>query len=121
MAWTSRGVCCARGEPTSSAIAWNEFAEALLPEEVPLLKETRELMLEKHHLFLDRGNQSLSKVQEINERLAEIKLLVSDDFPLSEEEAADLRADLRDRVLKLLDIERDAISELSRILDGVPE
>jgi hypothetical protein len=104
----------------SSAVAWNEFAVALLPEEVPLLKETRELMLEKHHLFLDQGNQSLSKVHEINERLAEIKSLVSDDFPLSEMETIDLRADLRDRVLKILDIERDAISELSRILDGVP-
>lgn len=104
----------------SSGRAWNEFAEALLPEEVPLLKETRQLMLEKHHLFLQEGNQILSKIREINERLTEIKQLASDDFPLSDAEAADLRTNLRDRVLKIRDIEEDAISELSRVINGAP-
>ena len=74
-------------------------------------------MVKKHHLFLDEGNQSLPEVQEINVRLAEIKTRVSEDFPMSDAEAADLRTELRDRVLKIRDLENNAISELARVLN----
>lgn len=104
----------------TSAVAWNNLAEAVLPEEVPLLKETRDLMLEKHHLFLNQGNESLPTVHDINDRLAEIKTLVSDDFPMSDAEVTDLRENMRDHVLRIHDIEDDAVAELSRVMNGAP-
>jgi len=104
----------------TSAVAWNNLTEAVLPGDVPLLKETRDLMLEKHHLFLDQGNESLPMVRDINDRLADIKTLVSDDFPMSDAEVADLRENLRDQVLRIHDIEDDAVAELSRVMNGAP-
>lgn len=105
----------------TSAEAWNNLAEALLPDGVPLLKETRQLMMDIHHLFLEKGNESLSEVLRMNDRLAEIKSLVSDDFPISDPEVTDLRENLRDHVLGVHDIELETITELKRIMGGSPD
>ena len=95
-----------------SALAWGDLAQTLLPDDVPLLKETRELMGRKHRLFLEQGGQAAADIQHINERLDEIRAEVAADFPLTEAEVVTLREALRDQVLRIHDLEQEAINGL---------
>ena len=95
-----------------SSDAWDILAAALLPEDIPLLRETRELMITKHQIFLEQGNSTLDEIRQITTRLAEIKVQVSADFPLSSSETSELRETVADRIMVIHDIELDAIKEL---------
>lgn len=99
-----------------SSAAWLEFSEAMLPDEVPLFKETRELLLEKRDLFIERGGDALGEIEAINSRLAELRELVVSDFPLSKDEAASLRAGLAGRVGAVRAIEEAAVTELKNAI-----
>jgi len=96
----------------TSAQAWEALSKALLPDEIPPLRETRELTLRKHQLFLDKGNAALREIHQINARLDEIKAEVSQDFPLDQEGVIHLRENLCDHVLKVHDIEKEAVTKL---------
>jgi hypothetical protein len=95
-----------------SAKAWDNLGVKLLPDEVPLLKETRQFMQEKHQLFLNKGNASLPEIHHINDRLDEIKSQVNEEFPLSSSQEEELRENLRDEVLAIHDLEFKAIEAL---------
>ena len=105
----------------SSAKAWDNLAKTLFPDEVPLFKETRELMLNKHQLFLNQGNAALPEIHQMNERLDEIKIQVSKEFPLNSAESAELNASVRDKVLEIHDIEFMAIKDLQEAMRHIPE
>jgi len=93
----------------ASSAAWEELTEALLPDEVPLFKETRQLLLRKRDLFINKGEAALEERKVISARLAEIRANIDKKFPLSAEDVAGLRGRLAEQVLKVSEIERQAI------------
>jgi hypothetical protein len=95
---------------------WLAFAEALLPDDVPLLGESKTLIQKKHNLFVEKGEAALPEIQQINSRLNEILLQSETDFPLSNAQAADLRAHLRDILLKINTVERQAVDLLQNAI-----
>jgi hypothetical protein len=95
-----------------SAEAWNALACALLPDEVAPFSETRELMLRKHRLFLERGGEALPEIHQIDARLREIKAAVSDEFPLDQGEVMAMREELQSHVMEVHGIEWEAITAL---------
>ena len=95
-----------------SGQAWRDLAYALLPDNVPLLQETRELMLDKHRLFREQGNAALADIQQKSTRLTAIENEMEVDFPLTQAEVDDMLSDLRDHVLKIHDTEQEAIRQL---------
>jgi hypothetical protein len=99
-----------------SGRAWDELANALLPKEAAPFSETRELLLRRHHIFLDQGCAALPEIKSINTRLKEIKAAVELDFPLSGEEVYRMRQELRNRVMLIHDIEKEAITSLQSIM-----
>jgi hypothetical protein len=94
-----------------SAAVWNELATALLPDEIPLLKETRELKLQKRELFL-AGQSTLEERKAINKRLRALKESAATDFPMSAAEYKNFREQLRTYVLRIHDLEKEAITAL---------
>jgi len=100
-----------------SAAAWDDLAVALLPDDYPSFKETRELLLEKHQLFLDQGSSALEEIIQINSRLSEIQADVGEEFPLNESQAEDMRIAMADKVMIVHDIEFEAIQNLKSVLD----
>jgi Butirosin biosynthesis protein H, N-terminal/Domain of unknown function (DUF4872) len=100
-----------------SARAWDSLGEALLPDDVPPFKETRNLILEKHHQFLGQGNDALGEIGIINTRLKELKAQIASDFPLSQPEVTAFRDRLRSHILWIRDIERHAIASLRETLE----
>lgn len=99
-----------------SGAAWDDLGNALLPDDVPELNETRELMLRRHRLFLDQGGEALSEISQIDGRLDEIKSMMSSDFPLSESEVQAMRQGLRTHVLRIHDIEQQAITAMKEAM-----
>jgi hypothetical protein len=95
---------------------WRAFAEALLPNDIPLFGESKKLIQRKHNLFIEEGDAALDEIREINLRLNELLAQAESDFPLSRAEAADFRANLRDHILNISEIEKGAIDSLQEAM-----
>ena len=91
---------------------WCEFAEALLPDDLPLLGESKQLLQRKHDLFIEEGETSLPEIKKIHARLNKLLAQSETEFPLTQGEAADFRAHLRDVLLRISSVEQRAIESL---------
>jgi Butirosin biosynthesis protein H, N-terminal/Domain of unknown function (DUF4872) len=96
----------------AAAKLWDDLNHALLPDEVALFKETRELMTRSSSLFREQGAASLPERQQISARLDAIRESIAADFPLTDSEATTFRENLRDHVLKIHDAEKEAVMAL---------
>ncbi|GMR10457.1 MAG: hypothetical protein BMS9Abin28_1278 [Anaerolineae bacterium] len=106
------GLKLAGGQFRVSGEAWAKLSEALLPDEVPLLKEAKELLLLRSDLFVHEGGDALREIEAANHRLREIHVLAADEFPMSEVEVTAMRERLAEQVMQISDIEREAIELL---------
>ncbi len=95
-----------------SARAWDELSTALLPDDVAELAETRQLMLRRHRLFLEQGSAALDDIQQVTARLAEIKAQVSESFAMDDAGVIAIREDISRHVMRIHDIEMEAVEEL---------
>jgi hypothetical protein len=102
----------AAGQFRRSGMAWGELSVALLPDDVPLFAEARQGLLRKHHLLREQGAAALEEVRVIDRRLGEIKEEISADFPLDEAQTVAFRQRLADHVLRIHDIEQEAVLAL---------
>jgi hypothetical protein len=95
-----------------SGKAWRDLGLALLPDAVAPFKEARALLAKRHTLFSEQGGESLAERQQITQRLDVIRKDMDKHFPLTAEEVTTLREGLRDQVLKIHDLEREAHAAL---------
>jgi len=95
---------------------WLKFAGALLPDDIPMLGESRKLIQKKHDLFINKGESALPDIQQMNKRLNELLEQSKSDFPLSNVQAAGLRANLRDILLKIRAVEQIAVDLLQNAI-----
>ena len=103
----------------ASGKAWHALALALLPDDVAPFKQARELMTQRHTLFVEQGGESLVERQQITRQLESIRKDMDKHFPLTAEEVTTLREGLRDHVLKIHDLEREAHTALqAAMMDG---
>jgi hypothetical protein len=100
----------------ASGARWSELSAELLPDGVPQLRETRELILQKHKLFSEQGMAALGELQSIEESLAALKREVSSDFPMTDEEVVKFREVIRERILRVHEAEHDAIMALREVM-----
>lgn len=91
---------------------WLDFGDALLPDDVPMLGESKGLIKRKHDLFVRQGEAALPEIRKCNVRLRELLKASETDFPLSEAQAAGLRAHLRDVLLRISAVEKEAVDLL---------
>jgi hypothetical protein len=99
-----------------SANAWAKLSMTLLPDTVPSFKESRMLMMQSHHQFLERGGGAINEIRRANQRLGELKEALATDFPIDEHEVIVMRETIRDKVIAILDIERAAIEILKEAM-----
>jgi len=95
---------------------WNEFAEVLLPDDLPLLGESKKLLQRSHDLFIEKGDSALDEIKAIHARLDELLILSETDFPLFGVESMDFRAHLRDILLKIKVVEQEAVDGLQHAM-----
>ena len=99
-----------------SYLLWLQFAEALLPDDVPMLGESKSLIGQRHRLFVDKGEAALPDIRKINARLRELLKASETGFPLSQSQAAELRSNLRELVLKISEVEQQGVDLLQRAI-----
>jgi len=87
---------------------WSELADAALPDDVPIMREAKELTARRSELTLSGG--SSDEVRAVWEELDVLAAKVKESFPLSESESEDLRADLKKRLLALHAAEEAALN-----------
>ncbi len=95
-----------------SSIAWQQLTTILLPDSVPRLGESRALIQQKEALFTEQGAAALSKIQQIQARLDEIRTSMEDDFPLTADEVTALQSAIAEQLLNIHDLEEQAILAL---------
>ncbi len=93
---------------------WTALDKTLLPDELHLFKETRQLLLKKRDLFWEKGDQATREIGNIHARLKAIRTTMEKEFPLSDAEVLDFKLNLRSHILKIHDAEKKAITELER-------
>jgi len=104
-----------------SGKAWHALALALLPADVAPFKQARELLAQRHVLFVEQGGESLTERQQINHRLAAIRKDMDEHFPLTTDKVGAQRDELRHHVLKIHDVEREAYAALqAAMMNGKP-
>ena len=92
---------------------------ALLLDKVAPFKEARELLVKRQTLFVEQGGASLAERQHISQQLKAIRDEMDEHFPLTAEQVATMRERLRDHVLKIHDLEREAHAALqSAMMNG---
>lgn len=93
-----------------SADAWEQMGRTLLPDDVPLLAETRQLLEQKRDCFYAGGPDTGDEITAINGRLSEIRAICEADFPLSQSDVEVLRASIAQQVQVIHDAELEAIA-----------
>ena len=95
-----------------SAAAWERLLNSLLPVHLPMLGVVRELIDRKTARFIESGAAHLDEIIACYQQQEALKAEAESDFPLSEGEISDLRADIRDKVLSARDAEEAAVIAL---------
>jgi len=99
-----------------SADAWEELGCRLLPNDVPLLAETRQLLEQKRDRFLAGGPNTGNDITALNDRISEIRAVCETDFPMSQNEVEAQRLHLIEQIQLIHDIELDAITQLRAVM-----
>jgi len=97
--------------------AWGSLRASLLPQDAPMLGDARAAIDRRTALFIESGAAPLDQIIAQRDRLESLKTESESDFPLSEGEISDLRADIRDRVLQAHQAEEAAVMSLKAAIN----
>lgn len=92
---------------------WTALAEAALPRDIPLFRETRDLLARQSEILTVAGDGAADEMSFWVKAIADVNRRTRDGFPLDEPAAATLRRDLKRRVSSLVEGERAAWAELN--------
>lgn len=95
---------------------WAVLGAMVLPDDVPVFKETATLLAGKKRAFREGGAAALPEIQKANARLRAIHEEVSAAFPLSADEVKEFFARLAAQVRAILQAERAAVTCLQEAM-----
>ena len=96
----------------ASGEAWQGLGQALLPDRIEPFGQARRLMEQRHQAFLELGNAGLTQRREMDAQLAGLRTAVAKEFLLTEGEAGALREEIAAQVLRVHDLEAQALVAL---------
>ncbi len=91
---------------------WLKFADALLPQDVPMLAESRKLIDRKQKLFFEQGEAALDEIRAVNVQLRALLKEAETDFSLTTTAAMDLRANWSELIRQISATEQQAVQGL---------
>ena len=109
----------AAGAFRDSARGWQDLGLTLLPDSVPPLRETRELLERRRRLFVEQGGQAVPEIAALNHRLEAIRAEMDRAFPLTAGEAHAMREQIAAEVRKVGELEQRAYADLQAAMAGV--
>jgi hypothetical protein len=97
--------------------AWLELTCAAMPDDVPLCREARELIIKRHSLFVQQGNASIGERLAISKRLGEIRAAAAQSFPFSSSQVVAIRKQMSDLVMKIHDLEFEGVKAMQSAMN----
>lgn len=96
----------------NSAVAWERFSTALLPDDIPPLADVRALLERIYRLFLEGGSETTAERVALKAEISERIDALDDDFPLD----ADGRRDFFDGLAaQLMEIKRHELTAMAAL------
>ena len=95
---------------------WSALADAALPDEVAPFREAKDLIARREELFLSQGPAATAEIKGIWTQLSALEQALSQDFPLTDAESADLRAALQERIREIYAGEQAAHAALGALV-----
>jgi hypothetical protein len=95
---------------------WSDLADAALPDGVAPFRETKQLLARREEVFLSQGAAATEEVKGIWTELSALEQAMREDFPLTDAESANLRAELKERILDIYDKECAAHAALGAVV-----
>ncbi len=105
------------GQYRELARHWTDLAEAALPDDVSLLRRTRELIFRAEQTFLDKGMDAIPEMEGIRTEQAALREEAVSDFPLDKSQSQALLDDLHDRLVLIVEAEKEATQTLKTALN----
>lgn len=101
----------------ASQQAWHELGCIAMPDDAPLCREARELIVRKHQRFVEGGQVAMDEIKAANARLREINVTAAKDFPLSEAQAVAIREAMSAQVMTIHDLEYEAVKAMQAAMN----
>ena len=92
---------------------WAAFAEAVLPEEIAPLKATKEILAQKHALFMAQGSNADAELRKLSQQIEDMEVELNGRFPISDEEMHALFANLQSHIEQIYAAEKEALGVLA--------
>lgn len=99
-----------------SEAAWLTLSDMLLPDNNPTLKQTKELLLQRHKLFIQQGAGALDAIKQVDQQLTDMQQDAADDFPIVADDIPTFFEGLAEQVLVIHGIEDEAVKALRTAL-----
>jgi len=91
---------------------WSSFANAVLPESIPALGETRRLLNKKYKIFNDKGGEGLDELGLISQELIVMEAELNTHLALGEKELHDLFSRMQEYLYVIYEAEKKALAIL---------
>lgn len=95
-----------------SAKLWRGLGEALLPDDVPVFKKTREMMVSKHRNFIETGKGEGKDGMKTDKELETIRTKMETDFPWDAAQVTAYREGMREQFEGVYRAEKQAVETL---------
>jgi len=92
-----------------SGDAWKALGMIALPNEIPLLSQSRILLEKRHDIFTENAPGAEEKLRAINLQLKELLANSEQEHPISEDDALALRSAMSNQLASIHDIEENAV------------
>ena len=100
-----------------SADLWSTLSNAILPDEIKLFKETKQLLTSWRKHLDKKGDVDLAGMNVGVDRLATIEKQIKSHWPLPQDELKDFFSSLKDIVMNIHNVEEKAVLKLENILN----
>ena len=98
------------------AALWSSFAEAVLPDSIAPLKETKALLAQKYALFLAQGTGADAELRQLSQQLQDMEVELNGRFPISDQEMHALFANMQTHLEQIHDAEQGALAALAEAI-----
>ncbi|MCI0399451.1 MAG: BtrH N-terminal domain-containing protein [Chloroflexi bacterium] len=99
---------------------WSALAQATLPDEVPVFRETKELLTRRYELLIEQGRDAFDGIAAISGRINELDAALKRDFPLDDKGVQQLFAGLQEHLVAIHQAEKEALAALSEAYQQRP-
>ncbi|NJN55626.1 MAG: BtrH N-terminal domain-containing protein [Anaerolineae bacterium] len=116
--WGGTAVTEAAAQYRTLGHQWARFADAVLPDQIAPLAQTRQLLTQKYAMYEQQGPDGQAEVASLSQQLTNLETELNSHFPISDEEMMALFADMQTHLNDIYQAELAALATLRACLQS---